>query len=362
MSYLNCDLLEKTGAQPFNTVDSSIKAVQKSDIYIGIFGSNYSETTIKEYKKAHQIKIPIFVYIKEGINRDSGLQKFIDSILKNNYKYEKFKNNSDLYAKIIHDLESFLSDILVIGIKSMNEIKAKGVNIEKKIDEVKKSFDILHGTDKDLSNIYDSVLSLHNSGKYIECIITSLISIELAIRKKLLIVIPQIVTESFEQILTYAMESKLISLRHIEKIRKILYLKNNILSSGYIPTYKNSLSAATLSRNVLEYINDRTPRAIKWVAYLGFLFPSESETESDISDESQDLTTEEIIDKNKDYLIHLFDRSGIDFEIIDEGFDGESYSIGISFLQEIGSQKLPFDIPHPWELLGLDPYSRTYDS
>jgi hypothetical protein len=44
--------LENRGADAINVLESSLKAVRDSDIYLGIFGHEYSEITLKEYKEA----------------------------------------------------------------------------------------------------------------------------------------------------------------------------------------------------------------------------------------------------------------------------------------------------------------------
>jgi hypothetical protein len=50
--FLNCVLMEDRGADPYSVSESSIKEVRESDIYVGIFGREYSHTTFLEYKEA----------------------------------------------------------------------------------------------------------------------------------------------------------------------------------------------------------------------------------------------------------------------------------------------------------------------
>ena len=59
--HLESRLLEKRGANAENPTNASVKAVQKSDIYIGIFGEKYSETTVKEYREAIKKRMPALV-------------------------------------------------------------------------------------------------------------------------------------------------------------------------------------------------------------------------------------------------------------------------------------------------------------
>lgn len=75
LPFLSCRLLEKRGAKPIDTTQASLQASRSCDIYIGLFGRVYSETTIKEYKEADKKFKPILVYVKKLEKRDAKLQK-----------------------------------------------------------------------------------------------------------------------------------------------------------------------------------------------------------------------------------------------------------------------------------------------
>lgn len=117
--------MENEGAQPFDTVIASIKGVERCDIYIGIFGSIYSPTTVKEYKKARSLGITILVYLRDNVTREFELDKFIQKYVRNNHKYKRFKTNSDLYEKVVDDLEDHMLFLLKEGIKSSKEVKVE---------------------------------------------------------------------------------------------------------------------------------------------------------------------------------------------------------------------------------------------
>jgi hypothetical protein len=51
--FLSCTPLEETGADPSSVLEASLKAVRESDVYLGVFGREYSETTIKEYARVN---------------------------------------------------------------------------------------------------------------------------------------------------------------------------------------------------------------------------------------------------------------------------------------------------------------------
>ena len=54
--------------------------VRHSDIYVGIFGTTYSEPTVNEYRTAQESGIPVLVFIKNTLNRDPKLGEFLDEI------------------------------------------------------------------------------------------------------------------------------------------------------------------------------------------------------------------------------------------------------------------------------------------
>jgi membrane carboxypeptidase/penicillin-binding protein PbpC len=53
--------------------------VRNSDIYVGIFGTTYSEPTINEYRTAQESGIPVLVFIK-NTHHDTKLEVFLNDI------------------------------------------------------------------------------------------------------------------------------------------------------------------------------------------------------------------------------------------------------------------------------------------
>ena len=65
LPFLTCTLLEETGADSSTVLNASLKAVRASDVYVGVFGRDYSEITIKEYQEAVNSKMYCLTYVKK---------------------------------------------------------------------------------------------------------------------------------------------------------------------------------------------------------------------------------------------------------------------------------------------------------
>lgn len=53
-----CVPLENRGADSRDILEAAIRSVRNTDIYVGVFGREYSEITIKEYKEAIRNRKP----------------------------------------------------------------------------------------------------------------------------------------------------------------------------------------------------------------------------------------------------------------------------------------------------------------
>ena len=54
--------------------------VRHSDIYVGIFGTTYSEPTVNEYRTAQESGIPVLIFIKNTRDRNTKLEQFLNEI------------------------------------------------------------------------------------------------------------------------------------------------------------------------------------------------------------------------------------------------------------------------------------------
>ena len=55
----------EAGARPEGIIETSLREVDNSDIYVGLFWEKYGEVTIQEYRYAHSLNKPCFVYIRD---------------------------------------------------------------------------------------------------------------------------------------------------------------------------------------------------------------------------------------------------------------------------------------------------------
>ena len=120
LPFLTCTLLEERGADSVSVLDSSLSAVRNCDIYVGVFGHDYSEITLREFQEAFNLGKPCLTYIKKMRERDEKLESFINSILKNEFKYFPFKTYKELTQQLKNDLSKFILETLEIGIRILN--------------------------------------------------------------------------------------------------------------------------------------------------------------------------------------------------------------------------------------------------
>lgn len=93
--------------------DNYLGEVSDADIYVGIFGKQYSEPTKKEFDTARANDIPVLVFekqLKDG-KRDSELDKFLQEIKdhRSGITTKKYTNVIDLRESLNEALSSLLS-------------------------------------------------------------------------------------------------------------------------------------------------------------------------------------------------------------------------------------------------------------
>jgi hypothetical protein len=81
-------LFESNGAKPHSPRDESLRMARECDIYIGIFGANYSEITKQEFLEANNTGKPCFIYSETVTNRDPKLSVFIKDDLSEKVTYQ----------------------------------------------------------------------------------------------------------------------------------------------------------------------------------------------------------------------------------------------------------------------------------
>jgi hypothetical protein len=73
--FLDSVPLEERGADAISIEEASIEGVKGCDIYVGIFGSRYSELTIREFREAVKRRKICLNYVKKVAKIDPKLHK-----------------------------------------------------------------------------------------------------------------------------------------------------------------------------------------------------------------------------------------------------------------------------------------------
>jgi hypothetical protein len=112
--------MEYFGSQEDTPLKVSLKAVDDSEIYIGIFAHRYgSGITEKEYRRARRNGLPCFIYFKDDdipvkpafIEQEAAARDKLTSLkneLKKNHLVSVFRTSEELAAKVTSDLHNYL--------------------------------------------------------------------------------------------------------------------------------------------------------------------------------------------------------------------------------------------------------------
>ena len=103
-------LFEGLGATPQQPLDLCLRLVRESDVYIGMFDTEYSWATEQEYWEANFAGKPCFVYCStRNDDRQKRLHEFLRKQLKNEvYLLIDFSKIENLTKHIIQDIEEWL--------------------------------------------------------------------------------------------------------------------------------------------------------------------------------------------------------------------------------------------------------------
>ena len=110
--------MEYFGSQPGTPIEVSLSEIDRSDIYIGIFGHRYgSGITEAEYRRAEESELPCLIYLKDEnvpvlpthLERDPDLAAKLESLkqdLKAQHTISFFKNPDQLATQVVADLHN----------------------------------------------------------------------------------------------------------------------------------------------------------------------------------------------------------------------------------------------------------------
>jgi HEPN domain-containing protein len=261
MPFMTSTPLEERGADIDNVVEVSIQGVRSSDIFVGIFGRRYSDTTVQEAREAIKTKKLGLMYVKRVANRDQRLSEFIDKELSAEFKYDRFSRNKDLIPKVQHDLDSQLSRILTEGLKTMQERKKTAIRIEKQVGSELAS---IPPAIQDYRGLLSKAQNDYNQGLYMESVMVSSTAIEVALRDLLRKRMPsnseRIRTSSLGSLIDLAQRAALLSSSMASRLLFLAQNRNEVLHQGSTPTREEVETTLRLAKTILEAltkINDK---------------------------------------------------------------------------------------------------------
>ena len=226
--FLECTLLEERGANSRGVVEASIKAVRNCDIYIGIFGREYSEITIKEYNEAVEGRKQCLTYVKKVKERDERLTKFIEEDLKNRFKFHPFRGKKDLYERVEKDLRRLVFEILREGIDERTKSKKEAQRLEKKERRLAPKRPVTRDPLEEAESTYES-------GNYLASIVAATVALELILREELEKRQIKVERKPLGSLLNVATKSQIIDERDLGQIREIVYIRNAAIHGGKTP-------------------------------------------------------------------------------------------------------------------------------
>lgn len=249
--FLTCTPLEKRGADSTNVLDSSLKAVKNSGIYVGIFGKEYSEATIREYKEAVRLKKRCLTYVKELKVRDEKLAQFINDELKNEFKYYEFKTDKKLVKQLNDDLRALIFDTLMIGLEQQAKNKAETLALMSKEQAAPSK-----GEKRDLFS--EAKISFEH-GNYLECLVLNSAAAETTLRNVLeMNGVPINSTKPLGEIIKIAEKLKLLSADDIHLLRRISVYRNEAVHLGKIPDQTTIRGVLDITQHLLGTIKDQS--------------------------------------------------------------------------------------------------------
>lgn len=227
---MTCALMEDKGADSFSVTEASIEAVKESDVYVGIFGREYSQTTILEYQEAKRQRKPCLIYVKRARERDNSLDKFIKEVLKRDFKYFEFGANSkELTQQLEYDLQKFIVNTLRMGIQARTEKLGKTIELISKDEKNAANYVTAENPLNEAQNLYFKE-------KYDQSFFMMVAIIEATLRKTM--ANKGITVKSANQLgdmITLAQEFKLFDNAVINELRTFSIYRNQVVHLGNAP-------------------------------------------------------------------------------------------------------------------------------
>lgn len=242
--FCSCIPLEKRGADARDVVDASLKAARNCDVYVGIFGRKYSETTIKEYEEVLKHRKPCLSYVKKVKRRDKKLKEFVENELKNQWKYYEFRGK-DLYKQVENDLRRLIFETLKDGLEFRKREKEE---VRRIIDTGRKSVFTIRPREDPLT---EAQLA-YTQGNYLECLINTTIALELVLKRKLKEKTEVADRSTLGQLLNLATRYNIIDRNMMPQLLEISHIRNEVVHGMRTPDKKTTALILESARRIFE--------------------------------------------------------------------------------------------------------------
>lgn len=258
MPYLKCELLEDRGADASDVKTSSIDAAKECDIYIGIFGKEYSEITIEECRTALDNNKRFLNYVQQTKNRNAQLEEFIEKELKRRAKFHRFNKCSVLEEQIKKDLERQMAKILRAGLSALSQTKREAEVIQNDVrKQVRETAP--EESRKDLINLAQTDYS---RGNYLSSLITAFTFLETTLRNRLSRISgKELRAVPLHKLIANAADLKLLDQDTMIQLRIVQDIRNIAIHGGFIPSkedVKRILSVAEHIDGLMQSVTLQT--------------------------------------------------------------------------------------------------------
>ena len=240
--YVKCRPLETRGAIPESAPRASVKAVNNSHIYVGIFGVKYSKVTQMEFNAAFRRHKPRFIYLKKVKTREKKLTAFINERIKPQFIWQYYETKSELYKTVRENLQDYLLELLQMGLAKYKEQQKRALNRDKAAR--KRSVRAIIERKEDVpSQILTEAKQAIKTGDLMSAILKASISFETWLRlnliKKADVRESKLKGKPLGYLLDLATERKLLSSGEMRALRKVQHIRNRLLHEGKTPTKKD---------------------------------------------------------------------------------------------------------------------------
>ena len=258
MPFLKSNPLEARGADFDSVLEASLKGIRDCDIFVGIFGKEYSAITIEEAREAIKTKKPSLTYVKKVHKRDPRLSDFIDKELAPEFKYDPFLRNKDLVVNVKKDLDSQLSGILDEGLQSIQERKREAKKVEKRAEDELSQLPL---PTQQYISLLATATNDYSRGMFMETVIVSATALEIALRNTLKQDRP--LRPGQRDVKSYGLGMLILLVReqgvlHESEMTRLLWIaqnRNRALHEGWTPSREEAETALKRARNILTRLS-----------------------------------------------------------------------------------------------------------